>query len=72
MPTVHQKHARFAGWLFRGYNYPHHALQVTALHPLDHIVQAASDLATDLMVISTRGYTGWQHLLFGSDAEKIV
>lgn len=48
------------------------ALQITALNPRDQIVQAASDLAADLMVISTHGYTGWQHLLFGSDAEKIV
>jgi nucleotide-binding universal stress UspA family protein len=48
------------------------AMQVTALHPRDQIVQAATDLAADLMVISTHGYTGWKHLLFGSDAEKIV
>ena len=48
------------------------ALQVTALHPRDQIVQAATDWAADLMVISTHGYTGWKHLLFGSDAEKIV
>jgi nucleotide-binding universal stress UspA family protein len=48
------------------------ALRVTALQPRDQIVQAASDLTTDLMVISTHGYTGWKHLLFGSDAEKIV
>jgi len=29
-------------------------------------------LSADLMVISTHGYTGWKHFLFGSDAEKIV
>lgn len=43
-----------------------------ALHPRDEIVQAASDLSADLLVISTHGYTGWKHLLFGSDAEIIV
>ena len=48
------------------------ALQVTALHPRDQIVQAVTDLSADLMVISTHGYTGWKHFLFGSDAEKIV
>jgi nucleotide-binding universal stress UspA family protein len=48
------------------------ALQVTALHPRDQIVQAATDLSADLMVISTHGYTGWKHFLFGSDAEKIL
>ena len=48
------------------------ALQITALHPRDQIVQAVTDLSADLMVISTHGYTGWKHFLFGSDAEKIV
>lgn len=48
------------------------ALQVTALHPRDQIVQAVTDLSADLMVISTHGYTGWKHFLFGSDAEKIL
>jgi len=43
-----------------------------ALHPRDEIVQAASDLSADLLVISTHGYTGWKHLLFGSDAEIII
>ena len=48
------------------------SIQVTALHPRDEIVRAATDLSADLLVISTHGYTGWKHFLFGSDAEKIV
>jgi nucleotide-binding universal stress UspA family protein len=48
------------------------ALRLSALHPRDQIVRAASDLAADLLVISTHGYTGWKHFLFGSDAEKII
>lgn len=48
------------------------SIQVTALHPRDQIVRAVTDLAADLLVISTHGYTGWRHFLFGSDAEKIV
>jgi nucleotide-binding universal stress UspA family protein len=48
------------------------AVQRIALHPRVEIVQAASDLFADLLVISTHGYTGWKHLLFGSDAEIIV
>jgi universal stress protein A len=48
------------------------ALQVTALRPRDQIVQAATDLSADLMVISTHGYSGWKHFLFGSDAERII
>ena len=48
------------------------ALKVNALHPRDKIVRAVTDLSADLLVISTHGYTGWKHLLFGGDAEKIV
>ena len=48
------------------------SVQRTALHPRDEIVQAASQLSADLLVISTHGYTGWKHLLFGSDAEIII
>jgi nucleotide-binding universal stress UspA family protein len=44
----------------------------TALHPRDEIVRAAADLWADLLILSTHGYKGWRHLLFGSDAEKIL
>ncbi len=43
-----------------------------ALHPRDEIVRAATQLPADLLVLSTHGYTGWRHALFGSDAEKIL
>jgi len=48
------------------------AVRLSALHPRDQIVRAAIDLSADLLVISTHGYTGWKHFLFGSDAEKIL
>jgi nucleotide-binding universal stress UspA family protein len=48
------------------------ALKVRALHPRDKIIRAVTDLCADLLIISTHGYTGWKHLLLGSDAEKIV
>ena len=48
------------------------ALRASALHPRNQIVRAAADLSADLLVISTHGYTGWKHFLFGSDAEKIL
>jgi universal stress protein A len=38
----------------------------------DEIVKAAREIAADLLVVSTHGYTGWKHFLFGSDAAKIV
>jgi nucleotide-binding universal stress UspA family protein len=47
------------------------SVQRTALHPRDEIIRIARELSADLLVISTHGYTGWKHFLFGSDAEKI-
>ena len=38
----------------------------------EEIVSAAKEVSADLVVISTHGYTGWKHLLFGSDAEKML
>ena len=43
-----------------------------ALHPRDEIVRAAASLGADILVLSTHGYTGWRHALFGSDAERIL
>jgi len=48
------------------------AVKLSALHPRDEIVRAATSLSADLLVLSTHGYTGWKHILFGSDAEKIL
>jgi nucleotide-binding universal stress UspA family protein len=36
------------------------------------ILRTAKEISADLLVLSTHGYTGWKHLLFGSDAEKII
>jgi universal stress protein A len=47
------------------------SVQRTALHPRDEIIRVAKELSADLLIISTHGYTGWKHFLFGSDAEKI-
>jgi universal stress protein A len=48
------------------------SVQRTALHPRDEIIRIARELSADLLVLSTHGYTGWKHFLFGSDAEKIL
>src|SRR5271165_5777649 len=34
----------------------------------DQILSAAKEVSSDLLVLSTHGYIGWKHLLFGSDA----
>ncbi len=36
------------------------------------IVRIAKVEAADLIVIATHGVTGWQHVMFGSVAEKVV
>jgi universal stress protein A len=44
----------------------------TGLDLRDEILSAIKEISADLLVLSTHGYTGWKHLLFGSDAEKIL
>jgi universal stress protein A len=44
----------------------------TGLDFHDEIISVAREIAADLLVVSTHGYTGWKHFLFGSDAAKIV
>jgi universal stress protein A len=38
----------------------------------DEILRAAKQMSADLLVLTTHGFTGWKHLLFGSDAERIL
>ena len=45
---------------------------VTHGDPAREIVHIAEEEAADLIVIATHGLTGWQHLVFGSVAEKVV
>ncbi|MCU0578733.1 MAG: universal stress protein [Desulfobacterota bacterium] len=40
--------------------------------PADQIVRAADEAQADLIVIATRGQTGFKRLVFGSVAEKVV
>lgn len=48
------------------------SVQTTALHPSDEIIEIATRLAADMLVLSTHGYKGWKHMLLGSHAEKIL
>jgi nucleotide-binding universal stress UspA family protein len=41
-------------------------------HPADAIVRVAQERGVDLIVMSTHGRTGLQHVLLGSVAEKVV
>jgi universal stress protein A len=36
------------------------------------IVEAAKELDADLIVIATRGYAGWKHLVIGSTAARVA
>src|SRR5579872_3700570 len=40
--------------------------------PASTIVNTAHELGTDLIIISTHGYTGIKHVVFGSTAEDVV
>jgi nucleotide-binding universal stress UspA family protein len=44
----------------------------TGLDLRDEILKAAKEISAGLLILSTHGYTGWKHLLLGSDAEKIL
>jgi nucleotide-binding universal stress UspA family protein len=47
-------------------------VEVAVGHPADTIVRIAQERAADLIVMSTHGRTGLQHVLLGSVAEKVV
>lgn len=40
--------------------------------PFMEIINTATEIDADLIIISTHGHTGVEHLLFGSTAEKVV
>ena len=40
--------------------------------PFMEIIDTAKDIDADLIIISTHGHTGVEHLLFGSTSEKVV
>lgn len=40
--------------------------------PSKEIVRAAAEQNTDLLILGTHGYTGWNHLTLGSIAEYVV
>ena len=40
--------------------------------PFVEIIETASDENIDLIIISTHGHSGVEHILFGSTAEKVV
>lgn len=41
-------------------------------HAPNEITKAAKDLDADLIIISTHGYTSWQHFCIGSTTERVV
>ena len=41
-------------------------------HAPNEITKAAKDLDVDLIIISTHGYTSWQHFCIGSTTERVV
>jgi nucleotide-binding universal stress UspA family protein len=56
------------------HNAVQHNLQIEVRYgsPANEIVKAAKEFHTDLIVISTHGRTGLQHVLVGSVTERVV
>ena len=40
--------------------------------PFIEIIETATDIETDMIIIATHGHSGVEHMLFGSTAEKVV
>jgi nucleotide-binding universal stress UspA family protein len=40
--------------------------------PAHEILEAAKELAVDLVIIATQGLTGWKHFCIGSTAERVA
>lgn len=40
--------------------------------PFIEIIETASEIKADLIIIATHGHSGVEHILFGSTAEKVV
>ena len=54
-------------------SYPAVDAQLRTAHDFrEELLTVAQDLRAGLLVLSTHGSIGWKHLLFGSDAEKIL
>lgn len=52
--------------------FPDVRLHVEHGEPAHHIINFAKKAGMDLIVISTRGQSGWKSILFGSVSEKVV
>jgi nucleotide-binding universal stress UspA family protein len=63
MTGIHRKHVP----AFRPEN-----CHIRGGRPYQEIVQLASEIDADLIVLSTRGHSGLKHLLLGSTAERVV
>jgi universal stress protein A len=48
------------------------AIEIRLGRPASAVAETAQQLGTDLIIISTHGYTGLKHVLLGSTAETIV
>jgi nucleotide-binding universal stress UspA family protein len=53
-------------------DYEKHDCHVVPGIPYDEIIKKAEEIGADLIVMGTHGRTGFDHVLFGSTAEKVV
>ena len=53
-------------------DYEKHDCYVVPGIPYEEIIKKAEEIGADLIVMGTHGRTGFDHVLFGSTAEKVV
>ncbi|MCK4536309.1 MAG: universal stress protein [Desulfuromonadales bacterium] len=53
-------------------DYENHDCYVVPGIPYDEIIKKATEVGASLIVMGTHGRTGFDHVLFGSTAEKVV
>jgi nucleotide-binding universal stress UspA family protein len=41
-------------------------------HPVQAIPDTAAEIEADLIIMGTRGHTGWRHVILGSVAERTI
>lgn len=74
VPLMKQAEAdleQMAGSLSKS-NGPKVSAVVSEGKPFEEICQTAKTLGTDLIVLTTHGYTGLKHVWLGSTAERVV
>jgi universal stress protein A len=53
-------------------SFPNYKTDIATGIPYDEIIRKADEIGASLIVLGTHGRTGLDHLIFGSNAERVV